>query len=82
MDAIETRGLTKEYKKFFSFSKNRALDGLDLNVPTGSVFGFLGLNGAGKTTTIKLLLGLAYPTSGQGSLLGRPLGDVKAKEKI
>ena len=82
MDAIETRGLTKEYKKFFSFSKNRALDGLDLNVPTGSVFGFLGLNGAGKTTTIKLLLGLAYPTSGEGSLLGRPLGDVKAKEKI
>jgi ABC-2 type transport system ATP-binding protein len=82
LDAIETRGLTKDYKKFFSFSKNRALDNLDLNVPTGSVFGFLGLNGAGKTTTIKLLLGLAYPTAGGGSLLGRPLGDVKAKEKI
>ena len=82
MDAIETRGLTKDYKKFFSFQKNRALDDLDLTVPSGSVFGFLGLNGAGKTTTIKLLLGLAYPSSGEGSVLGRPLGDTKAKEKI
>ena len=83
MDAIETRGLTKDYKKFFSFQKkNRALDDLDLTVPSGSVFGFLGLNGAGKTTTIKLLLGLAYPTGGDGSVLGRPLGDTKAKEKI
>jgi ABC-2 type transport system ATP-binding protein len=83
LDAIETRGLTKDYKKFFSFQKkNRALDDLDLTVPSGSVFGFLGLNGAGKTTTIKLLLGLAYPTGGDGSVLGRPLGDTKAKEKI
>lgn len=82
MDAIETRGLTKDFKKFFSFQKNRALDHLDLTVPSGCVFGFLGLNGAGKTTTIKLLLGLAYPTEGEGSVLGRPLGDIKAKEKI
>jgi ABC-2 type transport system ATP-binding protein len=83
LDAIETRGLTKDYKKFFSFQKkNRALDDLDLTVPSGSVFGFLGLNGAGKTTTIKILLGLAYPTGGDGSVLGRPLGDTKAKEKI
>jgi ABC-2 type transport system ATP-binding protein len=82
LDAIETRGLTKDFKKFFSFQKNRALDHLDLTVPSGCVFGFLGLNGAGKTTTIKLLLGLAYPTEGEGSVLGRPLGDIKAKEKI
>ena len=62
--------------------KNNALEDLDLQVPSGCVFGFLGLNGAGKTTTIKLLLGLAYPTAGSGSVLGRPIGDVKAKEKI
>ena len=82
MDAIETRGLSKEYRKFFSLVKNKALDDLDLQVPSGCVFGFLGLNGAGKTTTIKLLLGLAYPTGGTGSVLGRPIGDLKAKEKI
>jgi ABC-2 type transport system ATP-binding protein len=82
LDAIETRGLTKEYKKWFSFAKNLALDDLNLSVPTGSVFGFLGLNGAGKTTTIKLLLGLAKASGGDGSILGRPLGDLKAKEKI
>lgn len=62
--------------------RNTALEDLDLKVPSGCVFGFLGLNGAGKTTTIKLLLGLAYPTSGSGSVLGRPIGDLKAKEKI
>ena len=53
-----------------------------MTVATGQVFGFLGLNGAGKTTTIKMLLGLSYPTSGGGTVLGRPLGDVQAKEKI
>jgi ABC-2 type transport system ATP-binding protein len=82
LDAIETRGLGKSYSKFFSFKKTMALEDLDLNVPTGGIFGFLGLNGAGKTTTIKILLGLSHATSGSGSVLGRPLGDVKAKEKI
>lgn len=82
MDVIETRGLTKEYRRFLSFSKTLALDDLDLVVSSGCVFGFLGLNGAGKTTTIKLLLGLSHPTKGEGSVLGRPIGDVKAKEKI
>jgi len=82
LDAIETRGLSKSYSKFFSFKKTVALEDLDLNVPTGGIFGFLGLNGAGKTTTIKMLLGLSHPTSGSGSVLGRPIGDVKAKEKI
>ncbi len=82
MHAIETRGLTKAYRKTFSFQKFVALDGLNLTVPTGSIFGFLGLNGAGKTTTIKMLLGLAYPTAGEGLVLGRPLGDVETKAKI
>ncbi|MCL7992028.1 MAG: ATP-binding cassette domain-containing protein, partial [marine benthic group bacterium] len=48
-----------------------ALDGLNLAVPTGSIFGFLGPNGAGKTTTIRLLLGLLEPSSGNAVVLGR-----------
>jgi ABC-2 type transport system ATP-binding protein len=53
------------------FKSVRALDGLDLEVPAGIVFGFLGPNGAGKTTTIRLLLGLLEPTRGRAEVLGR-----------
>src|SRR5208282_4631741 len=56
--AITTEGFTKLY------ASTRAVDGLDLRVPRGSIYGFLGRNGAGKTTTIRLLAGLAHPTSG------------------
>ena len=62
--AIEIAGLTKV------FGEVRALDGVDLSVPEGSVFGFLGPNGAGKTTTLRILTGLARPTSGYVSILG------------
>jgi ABC-type multidrug transport system ATPase subunit len=51
-----------------------ALDGLDLSVPTGVVYGFLGPNGAGKTTTMRLLTGLIHPDGGSIELLGRPFG--------
>lgn len=61
---IQTSGLSKHYGDV------RALDGLDLTVPRGSVFGFLGRNGSGKTTTIKLLLDLIRPTSGSAAVLG------------
>ncbi len=61
---IETQALTKTYKDI------QALKPLDLQVPQHSIFGFLGPNGAGKTTTIKLLLGLAKPTSGAGKIFG------------
>ncbi|MEW5982940.1 MAG: ABC transporter ATP-binding protein [Acidobacteriota bacterium] len=61
---IHTRGLTR------SFGEIRALDGLDLDVPPGIVFGFLGPNGAGKTTAIRLLLGLLEPTCGSARVLG------------
>lgn len=54
--AFRTQSLTKRYGPVL------ALDGLDLSVPVGEVFGFLGPNGAGKSTTIRLLLGLARPT--------------------
>ena len=49
------------------------MDGVDLQVPTGTVFGFLGPNGSGKTTTIRMLLGLISPTAGSCQLLGRPM---------
>ena len=62
--AIETSGLTK------TFAAHDAVHDVALEVPTGSVFGFLGPNGSGKTTTIRMLLGLAGPTSGTISVLG------------
>ena len=67
-DAVVTRGLTKRFR-----SGQLAVDGLDLDVPQGSVFGFLGPNGSGKTTTIRMLLGLVAPTAGQVRLLGEPM---------
>lgn len=63
--AIRTRGLTRR------FAGIPAVDGLDLEVPAGSIFGFLGPNGAGKTTTIRLLLGLLEPSAGEAEVLGR-----------
>ncbi|WP_247828331.1 ABC transporter ATP-binding protein [Arthrobacter antioxidans] len=61
--AIETRGLTKE------FGRQKAVNSVDLAVPRGTVFGFLGPNGSGKTTTIRVLLGLAAASSGEVRLL-------------
>src|SRR5579863_8795227 len=55
------------------YGNKAAVDGLDLEVPRGSFFGFLGPNGAGKTTTIRMLMGLAPPTSGSIELLGLPM---------
>jgi ABC-2 type transport system ATP-binding protein len=65
--AIETRGLTKCYGRL------TAVQSLDLCVPHGSVFGFLGRNGAGKTTTIGMLVGLLRPSSGHAWLLGHDI---------
>ena len=67
MLAIQTEGLSKNYGAV------RALKGLNLSVPGGCVFGFLGANGAGKTTTVRLLLGLIKPTRGTGAVLGLPV---------
>ncbi|MDQ5851663.1 MAG: ABC transporter ATP-binding protein, partial [Chloroflexota bacterium] len=67
MNAIETRGLTHRY------GRTLALDGLDLAVERGAIYGFVGPNGAGKTTTLRLLAGLIEPTSGEVRLLGEEL---------
>src|SRR5271154_5263225 len=65
--AVEVENLRKIY------GNKAAVDGLSLTVPRGCFFGFLGPNGAGKTTTIKMLMGLAPPTSGTIELLGMPM---------
>src|SRR3989442_841195 len=69
MAVIEVEGLRKEYPRVRG-GRTVAVDGLDLSVPEGGVFGFLGPNGAGKTTTIRCLLGLIRPTRGIARLLG------------
>jgi ABC-2 type transport system ATP-binding protein len=74
--AIETVDLQKRYET------TDALRGLNLRVPRGSIFGFLGRNGAGKTTTIKLLLGMARPTAGQARVLGLPAEDAASSVSI
>ena len=68
MTAISSSGLTKRFR-----GGQLAVDHIDLDVPAGAVYGFLGPNGSGKTTTIRMLLGLAFPTSGQTELLGVPM---------
>jgi ABC-2 type transport system ATP-binding protein len=62
--AIATRGLVKRY------GQQEAVNGLEMRVPGGAVYGFLGRNGAGKSTTIKMLMGLARPDAGSASVLG------------
>jgi len=73
---IDTQGLAKRY------GRTEALIDLTLRVDAGEIFGFLGPNGAGKTTAVKLLLGLARPTRGGGTVLGAPLGDRAARRGI
>ncbi|MGH9656634.1 MAG: ABC transporter ATP-binding protein, partial [Bryobacteraceae bacterium] len=77
---METAGLRK------SFKGHPALNGLDLKVPTGSIFGFLGRNGAGKTTTIKILMGILKADAGAARLFGMPVSDpatgIKARRRI
>ncbi len=71
--AIEIRGLAKHYGAV------RALDGVDLTVQSGSVFGFVGPNGAGKTTTLRVLLGLARSDAGSVRVFGGSPGDMRRR---
>ena len=63
-DMLETHALCKRYRNF------TALNGLDMHIPKGSIYGFVGRNGAGKTTLIRLICGLQLPTSGGYTLYG------------
>ena len=80
--AIEIQGLTKEYVDIWRKQKVEAVKNLNLIVEEGEIFGFLGRNGAGKTTTIKMLLGLLFPTAGDATLLGKPMGDNSVKHLV
>jgi len=75
--AIETRGLTKRYGDAIV-----AVDGLELRVRRGEVYGFLGPNGAGKTTTLRMLLGLVRPTSGSAVVLGEAPGTPEGLARV
>jgi ABC-2 type transport system ATP-binding protein len=70
--AIETHGLSKH------FGQRKAVDGLTISIPVGTIAGFVGPNGAGKTTTIRLLLGLVRPSAGSATILGHPLTDPRS----
>ena len=73
---IETRGLTKTYGTV------RALDGLDLSIPRGGVYGVLGPNGAGKSTLFRILLGLIRPSEGSATVMGGPVGQVSSMRRM
>jgi ABC-2 type transport system ATP-binding protein len=73
---VVTNGLTKRY------GHRRAVDGVNLTVRRGEVYGFVGPNGSGKTTTLRMLLGLVRPTSGEATVLGRPPGAPDALARI
>ena len=73
---VETRGLTRRY------GKRTAVDGLDLGIRRGEVYGFLGPNEAGKTTTLRMLLGLIKPTSGTATVLGEEPGSGQGLARV
>lgn len=76
MNAIEIRNLTK------NFGQKQALCGLNMTVPVGSIYGFIGENGSGKSTTEKLICGLLVPSGGQIKLFGRDYTDPDVRAKV
>src|SRR5262245_10445847 len=80
--ALEFDNVTKEYRSLFRNDRVKALDGFSLRVESGEIFGFLGPNGAGKTTAIHIAVGLMFPTSGRGTMLGRPFGDAPTRRRL
>ena len=80
--AIEVRGLRKVYRTSITRGRITALDGVDLAVPQGQLFGLLGPNGAGKTTAVKILLGLTHQTEGTARIAGLPVSDPESRRRV
>jgi ABC-2 type transport system ATP-binding protein len=80
--AIEVQGLRKVYRTSILRGRLTALDGIDLSVPQGQMFGLLGPNGAGKTTTVKILLGLTRATAGSARIAGLPVSDPESRRRV
>ena len=81
-DAIRTEGLRMVYNPGLFQARKVGLDGLDLDVPRGSIYGYLGQNGAGKTTTIKVLVGLQFPTAGKAWIMGGDIHDARSRRNV
>jgi ABC-2 type transport system ATP-binding protein len=79
---IQTDGLRKVYRSRFGTRRVTALDGVDLAVGPGEVFGLLGPNGAGKTTAVKILLGLTSATEGSARLFGIPAAEPESRRRV
>src|SRR5271170_817824 len=80
--AIETQDLTKIFRARWSGREVRAIDGVSLRVPRGTIFGLLGPNGAGKTTFVKTLLSVVRQTKGSALIFGRDASDPEARRPI
>jgi len=80
--AIRTRGLRKVYRTGFWMRPFVGLEGLDLDVHRGEIFGFVGPNGAGKTTTMKILTGLQCASAGEADILGVPFRDPASRSRL
>src|SRR5213080_3628802 len=80
--AIEVSGLRKVYRGALRTSAITALDGIDLTVAPGEMFGLLGPNGAGKTTTVKILLDLTRPTGGEACIDGLPAANPESRRRV
>jgi ABC-2 type transport system ATP-binding protein len=80
--AIEVHGLRKQYRASLTRGRITALDGIDLAVAPGELFGLLGPNGAGKTTTVKVVLGLTHPTAGTARISGLPVSDPESRRRV
>ncbi len=83
LPVVQTWNLRKVYRTGFWMNKKiESLKNCSLTIYQGETFGLLGPNGAGKTTLLKILLGITNATSGKGTLLGKPIGDLQVKQKI
>jgi ABC-2 type transport system ATP-binding protein len=80
--ALEFNNISKQYRSFFKSETVTALDGFSLRVEPGEILGFLGPNGAGKTTAIHIAMGLMFPTTGSGTMLGRPFGHAHTRRRV